>query len=295
MKRREKKHIAPNEASLFRWIAVLVASMIFGVLIGRPIYRNILVRIPSMVMGISSELILTFAVFAFLFAGLAIAIKVVGKTSVKDFVLGVGGKVNKKECLTLLGLYMISFVMMLLIGWEGISLRNVKAGEFAFLFVFMLLIAWCQTTWEEFIFRGILLRWACKNEIGFNKKSVIVAIVTSVLFALAHAGNPEVTSQTGIYRVMAVATYAIPGMVFFIADLHFGSLLPGMIIHWINNFLAFTMLGSDSGAMPLPTLLISGGSFTAGGMLLCNIISYLPIMVYIVLDARKKHKAASAE
>jgi membrane protease YdiL (CAAX protease family) len=292
MKKKEKKYIAPNEASLIRWIIALVASIGIGVVIGRILFK-FMKSTPSSIMGTEMEQIKLILAFVCLFAGLVIAIKLVGKTSMKDFILGVGGKVNKKECLILLVLYMIGYAAILLMARESITLRHVKASEFAFLFIFMLLTAWSQTTWEELIFRGILLRWACKNNIRFTKKSVIIAVITSAAFALAHAGNPEVTSQSGIRMVMAVATYAIPGMVYFIADLHFGSLLPGIIIHWINNFLAFTLVGSDAGAMPLPTLFVSGGSFTAEGMLLSNTVSYLPIMVYIILDAWKKKKAAA--
>ena len=295
MKKKEKKHIAPNEASLVRWIIAAAVGFIIGIAL--VIASYFLMRmLPSSIMGVGFDQIDMMWTFVCYFIGFAIGLKLVAKTSLKDFVFGVGGKVNKKECLLILGLYLIGYLALILQGLDAVHLRGVKAGEFAFLFVFMLLTAWTQTTWEEFIFRGILFRWACKNKLGFNKKSVLIVILTAVAFALGHVTNPEVTSQSGFNVVLAVSVYAIPGLVFAIADLYFGSLMPGIIIHWINNFVTFTLLSSDSGAMPLPTLLVSGSgdSMSVASMFVGSLIPYAPILVYILWDAWKKKKAASA-
>jgi membrane protease YdiL (CAAX protease family) len=230
-----------------------------------------------------------------LYVSLAVAIKLVGKTSVKDFVLGVGGKVNKKECLTIAVLYAVGFVLSYLLNLGSIHLRGVNAGEFVFLVVFMVLTTWTQTTWEEFIFRGFLARWICGNKLAFTKKSVIAAVVTSAAFAVSHALNPEVTSQSGLRAVMAVTSYAIPGLVCFFANLHFGNLLPGIIMHAINNTLLFTVIAEEVTAMPLPTLLVSTAPHTGEAMLMVHILLYLPVVVYMILDARKKKAAAAHE
>ena len=294
MEKKEKKYIAPNEASLFRWILALVVGFVIGVVIAIAV-TVLLRKLPGSIMGVGYEQIYTLCQFVCYFAGAVIGLKLVAKTSLKDFVLGAGSKVNMKECLLILGLYLVGYALLYSLGIGSIRLRGVNAGEFLFLVVFMLLTVWTQTTWEEFIFRGYLLRWACKNKIGFNKKSAIIAIVTSAAFALGHVSNPEVTSQSGFGVVLAVATYAIPGLVYFLADLHFGSLLPGILIHWINNFLTFTLIGSDSNAMPLPTLLVigSGGDSTVVSLFLGNFLQYAPIIVYILWDIWKKKKAAS--
>ena len=294
MKKKEKKRIAPNEASLLRWIAAAVIGFIIGLAIALAI-EGFLRSLPGSIMGVAFEPLYTMCQFVCYFIGFVIALKLVAKTSLKDFVLGVGGKINVKECLLILGLYIIGFLVLILQGLDAVHLRGVKAGEFAFLFVFMLLTAWTQTTWEELIFRGILLRWACKNQIGFTKKSVIVVVLTTVAFALGHVTNPEVTSQSGFDVVLAISAYAIPGVVFAVANLYFGSLMPGIIIHWINNFVSFTLLGTDSGAMPLPTLLVSdgGNSVSVASMFVGTLIPYSPIIVYILWDVWKKKKAAS--
>lgn len=109
------------------------------------------------------------------FWGLVIAIKVVGKTSLKDFVLGVGGKLNKKECLTVLALSVSAFLGNLLTDLGHLHLRGVSFGTFAAGFLISLALIWMQTTWEELLFRGIILHWVSKNDIGFNKKSILAA------------------------------------------------------------------------------------------------------------------------
>lgn len=292
MKTKEKKYIAPNEASLKRWIGTLVVSFLIAAIpIG--ILTGLLKEKPGTFMGIGYYEIYTTLLAVAMFVGLAIAIKLVGKTSLKDFVLGVGGTVNKKECLTIFVLYLVGFLLSYLPAVGSIRLRGVNAGEFAFLAVFMLLTTWMQTTWEEFIFRGFVARWICRNKLAFTKKAVIAAVVTSAAFAVAHASNPEVTSQGGFQAVMAVVSYAIPGLVFFLANLHFGNLLPGIIMHAINNTLVFTVIAEEVAAMPVPTLLVNTASHTGGVMLLTTSLIYVPVVVYMILDARKKKAAAA--
>ena len=117
-------------------------------------------------------------------------------------------------------------------------------------------------------------------------------VLGSLVFALAHAPNPEVTSQSGIRMVIAIVNYAIPGLMMYLADLHFGSLLPGILMHWVNNFMLFTLIGSEVTAMPVPTLLVDTTPHKAEWVLASTVIAYLPVLVYMILDARKKKAAA---
>lgn len=289
--KKEKKYIAPNECSFKRWVAVLVVGFLLGSLLGSPI--AVLSQQDNSFMGIGYLELFGQLNFLPMFLGLALAIIFIGKTSLKDFILGVGGKVNKKESLTIMGLYFAGMAITYLLLAKYISLRHVKAGEFVFLFVFMVLTTWAQTTWEELVFRGLVIRWACKNDVRFTKKAVIAAIASAVAFALAHAPNAEVTSQPDVFRmILAVSAYAIPGLLMFFADLYFGSLLPGILIHWVNNFLLFTVISAEVTVMPVPTLLVDSSPHLAEFMVLCNLGAYVPLFVYIFLDARKKKAAA---
>ena len=157
MSKKEKKSIAPNEASLVRWIVTLLVGCLIGFALCIPM-APLMVNQEGSFLGIPRSQIVLNLCFAAMLVGLVIALKAIAKTSLKDFVLGVGNKINKKECLIVLGLYTLGFVLTYLPSIPYISLRGVKAGEFAFLIVYMLLLVWMQSTWEEFVFRGLLIR-----------------------------------------------------------------------------------------------------------------------------------------
>ena len=130
---------------------------------------------------------------------------------------------------------------------------------------------------------------------GYTKKAVLAAVITGVAFALIHSGNVEVTSKSGIWVVVAMASYGVSGVMYFLVDLHFGSLLPGILIHWANNFMLTTLISGEVSSMAMPTLLVNttpaSASGSALGMLVGKILLWLPIMVYMIVDARMKKKS----
>lgn len=293
MKKNEKKYIAPNECSGRRWLGVLAVGLLIGYVMMFPL-ALLSMNLTGSFLGVNYGLIIEILGFMPMFVGMALAIKFVGKTSMKDFILGAGNSLNKKECLNILLMCLAGFALGNLSDPSHIHLRGVNAGDFAGLVLIMLLLTWMQTTWEELVFRGIILRWFCKNDIGFNKKSILAAVVTSVLFALAHITNPEVTSLQGAERIVMVCVYAIPGMAFFLANLYFGNLMPSIIMHWVNNFFLFTLISGEVSALAAPTLLVAIGSHSAYGMLAGTLLSNLPLAAYILFDILKKKKAAAA-
>lgn len=293
-KTKEKKIIAPNECSFGRWILVLVVGLLIGMIPVIPIY-NFLYGVEKSFMGISYTDIFNVITFIPLFWGMVISIRFIGKTSLKDFILGVGGKINVKESFIIAGLYVVGFAVPFIFNAKNISLRGVKPAEFAFLIVLMILTAWMQTTFEELAFRGLLIRWCCKNKVGYTKKALIVAGINAVIFALFHSLNPEVLSQEGYLIPIAILSYAIPGFMLFIADLHFGSLLPGCIMHLINNFLLYTVISSEISAVTNPTLLVDKTPRNAIATLVGSIILYLPVTVYILLDLLRRRKKAMSD
>ena len=290
--KKEKKFIAPNECSGKRWFAATLVGLIIGLVLAAPSMIQAQNTVDTF-MSIPYSVIFGQFGMAALFVGVVIGIKFIAKTSMKDFILGVGGKVNRKESLTVLGFYTLGFVLSYVLVAQNIRVRSVNAGEYAVLILLMVATTWMQTTVEELIFRGVFIRWACKNEVGFTKKAMIGAAISSVLFALMHAPNPEVTTQSGIRIFIGLVNYAIPGLLMYIADLYFGSLLPGILIHWVNNFLLSTVIASEVTVIPSPTPLLDTTPHNAELVLIGTLVVYAPLMVYIILDARKK-KAASA-
>lgn len=291
----EKTAIAPNECSFSRWLLTLLIGVVAGLIALVPIQSFLQNRVDTF-MGIQYADIFALLSFIPFFLFTALAIKFVAKTPIKDFILGVGGTVNKKLSLIILGLFAGGMLLFHLLIINNITLRDdVQLGQYVFLVVFALLTVWMQTTFEEFLFRGFALRWICKNEIGYSKKSILAAVITSLIFMAAHLPNPEVTSQSGLDIVLLSLSYFVAGFVCFWADLHFGSLLPGMIMHWCNNFILMTLISQKVSAVTNPTLLIDNTPKIASLDLFSTVLIYLPIIVFMVWDLIKRKKAASAD
>ena len=293
MKKKEKKYIAPNEASLGRWIC----AMLLGMLIAMAIYFPVGLLFGNQTgsfQGVAIAQILNLVTFMCLFVGMVIAIKLVCKTSLKDFVLGVGGKISKKECLIVLGLSLSSYFLSVLMDLGHIHMRGIPFDTFAATFLISLALIWAQTTCEELIFRGIFLRWISKNDIGFNRKSILVAVISSVLFALLHTVNPEVTTLSGMEQIAMVCIYIISGMAYFLMDLYFGNLMPGIIMHFVNNFMLSILVNGEVSALGLPSLMVDTADQSAYVRLICVLLSKMPFVVYVLWDIRKKKNARAA-
>ena len=288
---KEKKFIAPNEASLGRWIVTALVGAVASILIGMPM-MPLINNTTDTILGIPYTSFFGVITFIPLFWVTVLAIRFIAKTSMKDFLLGVGGKFDKKSSLIVFVLTAIGLLASLLVTVSDIRWRGVDAGEFAFLFVFMLLTAWMQTTWEELVFRGMFIRLACKNNVGYTKKALIACLISSVIFALSHMTNPEVTSQSGPMVLLAVFTYMVMGAAYFVADLHFGSIIPGIIMHWFNNFFLFVFISGEVGAVAAPTLLVDTSSFNIVNTFISVVLTILPLAVYIIIDIIRKKKSA---
>ena len=148
------KKINANEASLFRWIATGVVGYLLGIVLMIP-WIIVQVFSPDLIqnspLGFMEEIVSLMISFFFQFWGLVLAIKWIGKTSLRDFILGEGGRIHKGECLTVLGLYALGLVLCTLPGVNNISLRGIEPGQCVMLFVFCLLFVWMQTSWEELL------------------------------------------------------------------------------------------------------------------------------------------------
>lgn len=294
--KKSKKVIAPNECSLVRWILAVLVGFVAASLLSMPLLVPLQENpelAQSTVMGIPLETAGNLLSFVAMFWGTALCLKLIAKTSLKDFILGVGGKADKKECLMLIGLHTLGLGLSFLLSVPNISLRGVELSTFLALLVFAALVTWTQTSWEELVFRGVFLRWACKNKLAFTKKAIIVGAVSSFLFAVSHLANPEISSMKGLELVIGVCCYILPGVVFYVTDLYFGSLLPGLVLHWINNFVLFTLISGEVTALAMPTLLVDRSPQGAWFILAGTILSYAPEIVYMIWHYRKHGKTAA--
>jgi membrane protease YdiL (CAAX protease family) len=292
--KKEKKPIAPNDCSLGSWLLIILIGAVVGLLLFSPL-DPLLKNKTDTFMGVTYSDLANMVGLAPFFIATVIAIKILAKTSFKDFVLGVGKKFDWKSTLLVLGLYVGGFAVYHLIMYQNISLRNVDPANFAFLLLYALLVVWMQTTYEELVFRGIVLRWVCKNNIDYSKRSILAALVSSFVFMLAHLANPEVLSQSGIDIVIMACSYFFSGLFMFWADIHFKSLMPGIVIHWVNNFMLMSIISQEVSAVTAPTLLIDKTPKIAALDLASIFLAYLPVIILMVCGLIKRKMAASAE
>lgn len=290
------KKINPNEASLIRWIATIIVGYILGgvvlllpwILI-KVIFPDFIVNSPFGFMASIIELIIP---FFFLFLGTAIAIKWVAKTSLRDFLFKGSSKLKKKDYVIILSLYALGMIICQIPALPDTTLRGIEPGQFLLLFVFCSLFVWAQTSWEELIFRGIFIRYACKNDIKMSKKAVLWGWISSLLFMVIHGLNPEVLSQSGWQVIPAIISYAIPGMGLYFANIYYKSLVPGLLIHWLNNFVNFVLISGSITAGGSPSLFVDTSSTTGFKNMLACIIVYIPLYLYFAYQIYKKKKLA---
>lgn len=302
---KEKKPIVPNELSFGRWLAVLaaalgvyfvvffVAGLVFPELpnyLGSPGFE----KITGSVLGLDVETMITFLSFVPAFVGFVIFLKVIGKTSLKDFILGVGGTLNKKSCLIVAGLFVLGFAISTLVNISNIRLGNVEIGNYLFLIFFALVSVIFQISVEEFLCRGFFARWICKNNFGYSKRAFIAAIISSFVFAAAHILNPEMFAQSNaLDAVLMFLAYALSGFVCFLCNMHFGNLVPGFIIHWLNNFIVFTMFTYQSAAVTSSTIFVDTTPSSGALTLLSVALTHLPLVVYVIVDYIRRKKLAA--
>lgn len=295
---RKMKTIAPNQCSGRRWLAVALLTVLGGVLLTVPLVaveQSTPGLLEKSVGGIPFESLYNLLSFPCFFFPFVLALRRIAGTGLKDFILGEGGRADKKQILIFALLQVVGVVLSFLPTLSYLSWRGVALGTFVLLVVLMVPLVWVQTSVEEFLFRGLFLRWACKNNIGYSAKALAAMIPSTVLFALMHAGNVEISAMGGFDYVLGLATYLIPGLVCFWADIHFGSLVPGMVIHWVNNLILSVLISSQVSSMPTPTLFVDSSPMAAVPLFLTNLLAYVPAMGYILYDLLRTRRARREE
>jgi uncharacterized protein len=107
-----------------------------------------------------------------------------------------------------------------------------------------------QTTAEEFLFRGWLLRWNASGKWPIWA----VTILNASLFALPHMFNPEVKD----YYILAFLYFASMGAMLTLATLRDKSLEVAIGAHFANNFVAGVLISYQDSALPSAAVLMSG-------------------------------------
>ena len=143
---------------------------------------------------------------------------------------------------------------------------------------------------EEVIFRGILFRLIA------DKWNIAVGLTTSsLLFGLAHLGNPGAT----LWAALAIALAS--GWLFGMAYAYHQTIWVPIGMHWAWNYLEGGVFGCAVSGTPLDyrplitpkisgTDLLSGGAFGPEASIICVAIGIGISIVYTMLYIKKKKK-----
>lgn len=291
-----KKVWKENEAPVSMWILTAVLGLVFGLILSA-IIQLILLRIATMpvftdggALARQIDFFVNLISFSGYFFGYVIALRLFAKTKLKSFVLGADRteKVDlKNEVFIILGLYLIGFVASLILSAGKITIRGLSAFEITSVIIISVLFTWMQTSMEEILFRGIPLRLFCKNEISLNKKTITIAIITSLLFMGGHVLNPEVSHKTGYEAVLVLSSYFFSGLLLFLIDILTGNLLPGMLVHMLNNMLCFILIDSTDSVSGGSAIFVDGSLASPLIVVIQTVIAFVPLVVYLCLKHRK--------
>lgn len=279
---------APNEAPTKRWVAFFVAAYFASELI-----RMAFGGLTSMLHLSGSwawlpEVLDSFGGFAIAFLAICWLLRRICKTSMHDLVFGSTGKFDLLVAGLILVLWLIGAViaMYAIPGGEGAesALNDIGIVPIAVNIVLALALVWMQTTWEEVIFRGVVLRGTCGDKLRPTVASIIGGVLLSLFFMSMHLANPEVTSQNSPLLVVAMAsTYFISAFLWYMLDMVFGSCLPGCVIHWINNVTAMVLVSSPNSAIKSATILVNASSMSGVSSLIEELVMYVPLFVLCVV------------
>lgn len=143
---------------------------------------------------------------------------------------------------------------------------------------------------EEVIFRGILFRLIA------DKWNIAVGLTTSsLLFGLAHLGNPGAT----LWAALAIALAS--GWLFGMAYAYHQTIWVPVGMHWAWNYLEGGVFGCSVSGTPLDyrplitlrisgTDLLSGGAFGPEASIICVALGIGISIVYTVLYIKKKKR-----
>ena len=191
-------------------------------------------------------------------------------------------KVDWKRIFFSFGLWStITIVMILLAYWSTPEnyVYNFKPGPFfTFLFLGMILIP-LQTSFEEYLFRGYMMQG-----IGVVTNSrLIPLLVTSILFGLMHAANPEVAKIGPLIMIYYIGTGFFLGIMTLMDE----GLELSLGFHAANNLVGALLLTADWTAFQTHSIFKDISEPSAGFDIVLPVFIFFPILLFIFA---KKYK-----
>ncbi len=220
--------------------------------------------------GINKSLLLALmmGMFVFTLLFLWLALKYFHKKTLSSIITGFE-KIRWKRYFFSFGIWGTLIVLLTIVTYltspEEIEVRF-NAGNFAILLVVAVIFIPIQTATEELIFRGYLMQ-------GFGlvfKNGIAPLIITSVLFGLMHASNPEAKAH-GLLIMM-------PYYIFFGAFLGMLTLLDegaelAMGIHCANNLVSSLLVCSKNSVLQTDAIFYTSSENPAGEFIIWIIMA----------------------
>lgn len=247
---------------LIMMVPLLSAAMSHGITMNE-IAENPNILFNPEKIGINKSLLLALmmGMFVFTLLFLWLAIKFIQKKSLTSIITGYEN-IRWKRYFFSFGIWGILIIILTIVSYlispQDIEVRF-NAGPFFILLIVSVLLIPIQTATEELIFRGYLMQ-------GFGlafKNGIAPLIITSVLFGLMHAQNPEAQAH-GLLIMM-------PYYIFFGAFLGILTLLDegselAMGIHCANNLFSSLLVCSKNSVLQTDAIFYStsenpGGEF----------------------------------
>ncbi len=296
----EKRTWAPNEAPTGRWIGFFVAGLV-AMSIAQGIFQAIqevwkMDGVWAWVPGILCPLL----GFALTYALLALLCKAICKTSVRDLLLNSTGTFDKKLCLKMCAAIIAGTVLEAVVlnvffpdPTATMEINSIGAVPIIVNLALCGGLLWMQTTSEEILFRCPFLRAGGGDKLEPGKKALLWAFISCAVFMLMHASNPEVKTQgSALAVVVTLAGYLVAAVGMYAADVVYRTPLAGCAIHWMNNFINIALFCQAGTAVESGSLFWVTGAINGTASLVGTICLFIPVVVLMVVDTRKKKLAA---
>lgn len=148
------------------------------------------------------------------------------------------------------------------------------AYQFIPLFFICLIMLPFQTTFEEFVFRGLLMQ----GSYLLFKNKWIALIATSILFAIMHGANPEIETY-GFWTAMVI--YFIIGLTLGLITILDNGMELAIGMHFINNFFSFIVISTEGTVIQAAGSLFVGGHSSIGLFDIITVVMVCLVFIFI--------------
>lgn len=161
------------------------------------------------------------------------------------------GTLSKGKLKTAIKLSSI-FIVYLIVDLSIISLIDrTKPGKFSIdNFILILSICIMSGFAEEIVFRGIGASYLMRQLKNNKYRIPLVVIITSFAFGLTHLTNLSIATNS-VYILLQVISATLLGSFFCAIFLRTGLIFPTIMLHFLNNFLSFSLSSEELKNNPL--------------------------------------------